>query len=136
MISHNERFIIDPQSEDWRYFQAVRWWLPVRGLAGVLALFLGPLQFSNRIRQRHLRQHRIVRRCYVGGVPMAAPVAIYVDSLLVIRCGRIAYERKYPHDYDKINGGRTWRSQNLNSQYNYFNPDWHPYYRHGELHTM
>ncbi len=60
----------------------------------------------------------------------------YVDSLLVIRCGRVAYERKYPRDYDKINGGRTWLSQNLNSQYNYFNPDWHPYYRHGELHTM
>lgn len=60
----------------------------------------------------------------------------YVDSMLVIRCGRVVYERFYRHDYDRIYGGRTWLDQDPKGPYNYFNPDWHPYYRRGDLHTM
>jgi len=64
-----------------------------------------------------------------------------VDSMLVIRHGRVAYERSYRHDYDAIFGEQAKRASGLNAldpggPYNYFNPWWHPFYRRGELHSM
>ena len=64
-----------------------------------------------------------------------------VDSMLVIRHGRVAYERSYPHDYDAIYGDQAKKPSGLNAldpggPYNYFNPWWHPFYRRGDLHTM
>jgi CubicO group peptidase (beta-lactamase class C family) len=65
----------------------------------------------------------------------------YVDSILVIRHGKIALERYYKHDYDKIYGAEARKPGPLNSHdsagpYNYFNPWWHPYYRRGDLHSL
>ena len=37
-------------------------------LAGILALLIGPINFSSRIRQRHLQLHRILGRIYVISV--------------------------------------------------------------------
>src|SRR4030095_11469932 len=65
----------------------------------------------------------------------------YVDSILVIRNGKIAFDRSYKHDYDQIYGADARKRGPLNmldpgGPYNYFNPWWHPYYRRGDLHTM
>ncbi|HZS05408.1 MAG TPA: serine hydrolase [Blastocatellia bacterium] len=65
----------------------------------------------------------------------------YVDSMLVIRHGKVAYDRSYKHDYDRIYGEDSRKPGPLNAHdptgpYNYFNPWWHPFYRRGELHTM
>lgn len=65
----------------------------------------------------------------------------YVDSMLVIRHGKVAYERFYGHDYESIYGkeSRTPGPLVVNDPtgpYNYFNTWWHPYYRKGTLHTM
>ena len=63
-----------------------------------------------------------------------------VDSLLVIRCGKQAYDRIYSHDYAKIYGELAKMPGPLNHEvsglYNYFNPEFHPYYRRSDLHTM
>ena len=37
-------------------------------LSGVLALLIGPIQFSSRFRQRHLQVHRVLGRIYVISV--------------------------------------------------------------------
>src|SRR6202167_2174611 len=37
-------------------------------LAGIFALLIGPINFSSRIRQRHLQLHRILGRVYVISV--------------------------------------------------------------------
>ena len=60
----------------------------------------------------------------------------HMDSFLVIRCGKLVWDGHYPRDYDKIFGGRTWLNQDMKSSYNYFAPDWHPYYHRGAAHTM
>ncbi len=65
----------------------------------------------------------------------------YVDSMLVIRRGKIAFDRSFQHDYDRIYGQEARTKSPLNpldpsGPYNYFNPWWHPYYRRGDLHTM
>ncbi len=55
----------------------------------------------------------------------------YVDSMLVIRHGRIAFERAYSHDYDRLFVGKG-----APHIYNYYDPAWHPFYNRTSLHTM
>jgi CubicO group peptidase (beta-lactamase class C family) len=56
----------------------------------------------------------------------------YVDGILVIRHGRVVFEKSYGHDYDRLFQGKDPKR----GPYNYYDPDWHPYYRKGSLHTM
>jgi len=65
----------------------------------------------------------------------------YIDSMLVIRHGKIAYERYYGHDYEEIYNEEARTPGplvvgSLTGPYNYFNPWWHPYYQDSMLHTM
>lgn len=64
-----------------------------------------------------------------------------VDSLLILRHGKIAFDHTYSRDYATIYGAQAKKTQALNPHdpggpYNYFNPWWHPYYRNdGTLHS-
>jgi CubicO group peptidase (beta-lactamase class C family) len=64
----------------------------------------------------------------------------YVDAMLIIRRGKVVYDRSYRHDYDRIYGELAKIKGPLNpdpkGQFNYYNPDWHPFYRRGDLHSM
>jgi CubicO group peptidase (beta-lactamase class C family)/Tfp pilus assembly protein PilF len=65
----------------------------------------------------------------------------YVDRMLVIRRGSIAYDKSYVHDYDRIYGDSASSASALNPHdidgpYNYYASWWHPYYRRGDLHTL
>ncbi|HVQ32111.1 MAG TPA: serine hydrolase [Vicinamibacteria bacterium] len=62
---------------------------------------------------------------------LAAGQQGYVDSMLVIRHGAVVFEKSYPHDYDSLFVGKG-----APGLYNYYDPAWHPYWKHGELHTM
>jgi len=63
-----------------------------------------------------------------------------VDTLLVIRCGRQAYQRAYAHDYGNIYGDLAKTAgplnHDVNGPYNYFSTEFHPYFQHSDLHTM
>lgn len=76
VLYRNELPLLNSRSPIWEHFTNVTWWLLPHGLGGALALFLAPFQFSNRLRQRNLRLHRILGRLYVACVAVAAPVAI------------------------------------------------------------
>jgi CubicO group peptidase (beta-lactamase class C family) len=71
---------------------------------------------------------------------LAAGKFSLVDSFTVFRCGKKAYERTYQHDYGKIYGKQAKEKGPLNARltgrYNYFDPDWHPYYHGTDMHTM
>ncbi len=45
-------------------------------LCGVIALLAGPIQFSSRLRQRHLKFHRVLGRIYVVSVFIAAATGV------------------------------------------------------------
>jgi hypothetical protein len=47
--------------------------------AGACSLLLGPMQFSDRLRQRFRKLHRAVGRIYVTGVFVAAPLGAYIQ---------------------------------------------------------
>ncbi|MCW8846178.1 MAG: hypothetical protein OQK99_10105, partial [Gammaproteobacteria bacterium] len=57
----------------------------------------------------------------------------YIDSMLVIRNGKVVYEKFYQHDYDKLFEAQADQRR---GPYNYYDPDWHPYYQRGPAHTM
>ena len=65
----------------------------------------------------------------------------WIDSLLIIRNGRIAFEQYYEHDYRAVYGdeAQTLGPLVVNSPsgpYNYFNAFWHPYFKDTQLHSM
>ena len=49
-------------------------------LCGVIALQAGPMQFSSRLRQRHLKFHRVLGRIYVGCVFIGSFTGIALAS--------------------------------------------------------
>ena len=51
-------------------------------LAGIFALLIGPINFSSRIRQRHLKLHRVLGRIYVVSVFVGAATGV------ALACGR------------------------------------------------
>ncbi len=57
----------------------------------------------------------------------------YVDGMLVIRNGRVIYEKSYRHDYRGLFATVPDRKPGI---YNYYDPDWHPYYKGSDLHTL
>ena len=79
VLRHNEHFLIDPKDPVWQHYQLFKWWLLPHGLAGACVLLLGPMQFSDRLRQRFARLHRVVGRFYIAGVFTAAPLGFYIQ---------------------------------------------------------
>jgi uncharacterized membrane protein len=81
IVLYRDRFLINPQDPIWEHYRHFKWWLLPHGITGALALFLGPLQFSDRLRQRLLPWHRVIGRIYVYGVAVAVPVGIYIEYI-------------------------------------------------------
>lgn len=63
-----------------------------------------------------------------------------IDSFQVFRCGEEVFERKYAHDYGQIYGREAKTKGPLNARltgpYNYFDPEWHPFYHSTDIHSM
>jgi len=79
VIPHDESFLVNPKDPLWRHYEPFKWWLLQHGIAGACALLAGPLQFSDRLRARFSRFHRVLGRIYVAGVFVAAPLGFYVQ---------------------------------------------------------
>jgi len=79
VIPHDESFLVHPKDPMWQYYESFKWWLLPHGVAGACALLLGPMQFSDRLRDRFRRLHRVAGRIYVAGVFVAAPVGFYIQ---------------------------------------------------------
>src|SRR5262250_1243454 len=71
---------------------------------------------------------------------LASGKYMLVDSFQVFRCGEEVFDRKYAHDYGRIYGIEAKTKGPLNARltgpYNYFDPDWHPFYHGTGLHSM
>ena len=79
VLIHSEGFLIDMKDPEWVHISSFKWWLLPHGLAGACAILLGPMQFSDRLRKRFTKLHRIVGRLYVGSVFIAAPLGAYIQ---------------------------------------------------------
>jgi uncharacterized membrane protein len=79
VLVHNESFLVNRQDPVWQHYHPFRWWLLPHGIAGACALLLGPLQFSDRLRQRFTKFHRVAGRIYVASALILAPLGAYIQ---------------------------------------------------------
>jgi uncharacterized membrane protein len=79
VLRHNESFLINAKDPVWQHYQPFKWWLLPHGLAGACAVLLGPMQFSDRLRQRFTKLHRVIGRFYIAGAFIAAPLGTYIQ---------------------------------------------------------
>jgi len=79
VVPHDESFLVHPKDPLWQHYEPFKWWLLPHGIAGACALLLGPMQFSDRLRNRFRHLHRLVGRIYVAGVFVAAPLGFYIQ---------------------------------------------------------
>jgi|SRR5579864_1040756 len=79
---HNERFLIEPLNPIWQHYRDLGAFLLVHGVAGGSALILAPMQFSERLRTRFTKLHRIVGRIYVVGALVLAPAGVCAGYLI------------------------------------------------------
>lgn len=70
--------ILDPMSPIAQHYAPAKWFLPVHAVFGILAMGLAAFQFSNRLRARYLRMHRLLGYAYVTSVFISAPFAVVV----------------------------------------------------------
>ena len=67
-----------PASTEMAHIAPFRWWLLLHAPFGILALLLGPLQFSSTIRRRNLHLHRRIGQAYVAAVCIASLSAMVI----------------------------------------------------------
>jgi len=79
VMYHNERFLIDSEHPAWQRYEAFKWWLLPHGIFGGIVLLFAPFQFSERIRQRFTKAHRVMGRFYVLGALALAPMGAYIQ---------------------------------------------------------
>jgi hypothetical protein len=79
VLYHNERFLIDGSHPAWQHYAPFKWWLLPHGIFGAIVLLFAPLQFSERLRQRYTKAHRVMGRLYVVGAFVLAPLGAYIQ---------------------------------------------------------
>ena len=79
VLYHNERFLIDSSHPVWKHYESFKWWLLPHGVFGAIVLLFAPLQFSDRLRQRFTKSHRVMGRLYVVGALVLAPLGAYIQ---------------------------------------------------------
>src|SRR4051812_19312842 len=79
VLYHNERFLIDSSHPAWQHYGPFKWWLLPHGVFGAIVLLFAPFQFSDWLRQRFTKAHRIMGRLYVLGAFSLAPLGAYIQ---------------------------------------------------------
>src|ERR1043166_1063488 len=79
VLYHNERFLADSSNPAWQHYAPFKWWVLPRGIFGAIVLLSAPFQFSDRIRQRFTKVHRIMGRMYVLGAFGLAPLGACIQ---------------------------------------------------------
>jgi len=79
VLYHNERFLIDSSHPAWKHYESFKWWLLPHGVFGAIVLLFAPFQFSERLRKRFTRAHRVMGRMYVVSALLLAPMGAYIQ---------------------------------------------------------
>jgi hypothetical protein len=79
VLYHNERFLVQSSNPVWQHYAPFKWMLLPHGIFGAIVLLFAPFQFSDRIRQRFTKAHRVMGRMYVLGAFVLAPLGAYIQ---------------------------------------------------------
>jgi uncharacterized membrane protein len=78
---HNESFLVNWKDPIWVHYRAIKWYLLPHGLTAAFALLLGPMQFSDRLRARYTKLHRVSGRFYVAGALLGGPLGAIMQAV-------------------------------------------------------
>lgn len=79
VLYHNERFVVQPSNPAWQHYAPFKWWLLPHAVFGTIVLLFAPFQFSDRLRKRFTKAHRVMGRLYVLGAFALAPTGAYIQ---------------------------------------------------------
>jgi predicted membrane protein DUF2306 len=79
VLWNNERFVVQPDHPAWLRYEPFKWILLPHALFGSIVLLSAPFQFSDRLRARLPKLHRIMGRLYILGVYVLAPTGAYIQ---------------------------------------------------------
>ena len=74
-----ESFLFDKSNPEWAHIAPFQLWLLPHGIAAACALFLGPFQFSERLRRKYLTVHKTMGYLYIAGCYVGAPLGLYIQ---------------------------------------------------------
>ncbi len=77
---HNESFLVNWKDPIWVHYKQIKWYLLPHGLTAAFALLLGPMQFSDRLRARFTKLHRVSGRFYVAGALLGGPLGAIMQA--------------------------------------------------------
>ncbi len=66
MMIHNEAFLVNSRDPVWHRYLLFKWWLLAHVAVGASTFVVAPMQFSERLRQRYRKLHRVSGRIYVA----------------------------------------------------------------------
>ena len=75
----NESFLFNKADPEWAHIEPFKMFLLPHGLAAAFALFLGPFQFSERLRRKYITVHKTMGYLYITGCYLGAPLGIYIQ---------------------------------------------------------
>ncbi len=75
----NESFLFNKADPEWAHIAPFQMMLLPHGLAAALALFLGPFQFSERLRRKYVTVHKTCGYLYIAGCYIGAPLGLYIQ---------------------------------------------------------
>jgi uncharacterized membrane protein len=78
---HNESFLVNWKDPIWEHYKTIKWYLLPHGVTAAFALLLGPLQFSDRLRARYTKFHRVSGRIYVAGALIGGPLGAIMQAV-------------------------------------------------------
>ena len=81
VMVHNESYLWNWKDPIWEHYRQIKWYLLPHGLTAACALLLGPLQFSDRLRARFTKTHRVVGRIYVAGALIGGPMGAIMQAV-------------------------------------------------------
>ena len=81
VLVHNESYLWNRADPIWSHYHTIKWYLLPHGLAAACALLLGPMQFSDRLRARYAKFHRVIGRLYVGGALIGGPMGAVMQAV-------------------------------------------------------
>jgi uncharacterized membrane protein len=74
-----EGFLFNAKDPEWKHIAPFQWWLLPHGMAAAFALFLGPFQFSERLRRKYVMVHKTFGYLYIIGCYVGAPLGVYIQ---------------------------------------------------------
>jgi uncharacterized membrane protein len=80
VMVHNESYLWNANDPIWAHYRGIKWYLLPHGITAACALLLGPLQFSDRLRSRFTKFHRVTGRFYVAGVMIGGPFGAIMQA--------------------------------------------------------